>query len=258
MEFGSAGFWLSVVQIIWIDILLAGDNAVVIALACRSLPPRTRMWGIVLGTMVAIVLRILFAGTITQLLLIQGLKIAGALALLWIAVDLITPQVKEREATVQSSETLWRAVRTVAIADLVMSLDNVVAIAGVAKGSWLLIAIGVAISIPLIIGGAALITRLLDRFPILVQAGAALLGWIAGEMLITDPIIVRWLGEAVTESFKYPAAIVGAVLVLAVGAWMTRIRRRQIRARELAVAEAEARGEGEAAKVEPVRTQNPV
>lgn len=230
MDPSTPAFWIAVLQIIWIDILLAGDNAVVIAMAVRSLPDRTRWWGIVLGTGVAIALRILFAGIITQLLLIQGLKIAGALALVWIAIELVAPNVKHKEATVVPADTLWRAVRTIAIADLVMSLDNVVAIAGVARGEWMLIAFGVAISIPMIIAGAAIITKLLDRFPILVQAGAGLLGWIAGDMFITDPFLLNWMGADMARILRYPSAIVGVVLVLALGAWVTRIRRRQLRA----------------------------
>jgi YjbE family integral membrane protein len=228
-------FWVALGKIIWINILLSGDNAVVIALACRSLPRRTRFWGIVLGAGVAIGLRVLFTGLVTTLLDIQGLKIVGSAALLWIAIDLCVPNEKHKESEIEAAENLWRAVRVVAVADLVMSLDNVIAIAGAAKGSWLLISIGLSTSIPLIIAGAALITALFDRFPILIQAGAALLGWVAGEMFITDPLFVDWLGKDLAHSLEYVAAAVGAVLVLSAGAVITRARRR--RARRLAQAQ---------------------
>jgi YjbE family integral membrane protein len=221
----SPEFWVKLLQIIWIDILLAGDNAVVIAMACRALPQRTRRWGIILGALVAVLLRILFAGIITTLLGIWGLKVAGGFALIYIAVELLMPpKGGEGGANVAAAETLWRAIRTVAIADLVMSLDNVIAIAGVAKGDILLLAIGLAISIPLVIGGATLITALLDRYPILVQAGAALLGWIAGEMIVSDAAVVAWIGETLAGQIYYPAAVVGAAVVLIIGAWLKRSR----------------------------------
>jgi len=219
-------WWLRLLQIIWVDIILAGDNAVVIAMACRALPDKTRKWGIVLGALVAILLRVLFAGIITTLLAIWGLKIAGGLALIYIAVELLLPQKKHEEGnTVAASETLFRAVRTVAIADVVMSLDNVIAIAGVAQGDYVLLALGLIISIPLVIGGATLITALLDRFPLLVQAGAALLGWIAGHMIVTDVAVLAWIGPELSAQLDVPASIVGAILVLAIGAWIKRRRR---------------------------------
>jgi YjbE family integral membrane protein len=219
-------FWVALGKIIWINVLLSGDNAVVIALACRSLPPRTRTWGIVLGAGVAVLLRIIFTGIVTTLLNLQGLKIAGSLALLYIAVSLIIPNNEEGESEVEAAENLWRAVRIVAVADLVMSLDNVIAIAGAAKGSWLLIGIGLATSVPLIIAGAALITALFTRFPLLVQAGAALLGWVAGEMMASDPLVVGYLGEENVHLLEYAAAAVCAVFVLAVGAWIARRKAR--------------------------------
>lgn len=219
-------WWLRLLQIIWVDIILAGDNAVVIAMACRALPDKTRKWGILLGAMVAILLRVLFAGIITTLLAIWGLKIAGGLALIYIAVELLLPQKKHEEGnTVAASETLFRAVRTVAIADVVMSLDNVIAIAGVAQGDYVLLALGLIISIPLVIGGATLITALLDRFPLLVQAGAALLGWIAGHMIVTDVAVIAWIGPELSAQLDVPASVVGAIVVLAIGAWIKRRRR---------------------------------
>jgi YjbE family integral membrane protein len=224
MSFDQPDFWLALGKIFWINILLSGDNAVVIALACRSLPQRTRWWGIALGAGVAVLLRIIFTGVVTSLLDLQGLKIVGALALIYIAVDLMVPAKDGKESGIEAAENLLRAVRVIAIADLVMSLDNVIAIAGAAKGSWLLISIGLITSVPLIIAGAALITSLFDRFPILVQAGAALLGWVAGEMMVSDPAIVGWVGSELAHQLEYPAAAGGAVLVLAIGSWIKRRR----------------------------------
>lgn len=218
-------FWVKLLQIIWVDIILAGDNAVVIAMACRGLPDKTRKWGIILGAMVAILLRVIFAGIITTLLAIWGLKVAGGLALIYIAVELLLPQKKDHEGnTVAASDSLFRAVRTVAIADVVMSLDNVIAIAGVAQGDLVLLALGLIISIPLVIGGATLITALLDRFPVLVQAGAALLGWIAGHMVVTDAAVIYYIGAELSQRLDVPASIAGALLVLAIGWWIKRRR----------------------------------
>jgi YjbE family integral membrane protein len=222
-DFGP-DWWVRLGQIIWVDIILAGDNAVVIAMACRALPDRTRRWGIILGAMVAILLRIIFAGIITTLLAVWGLKIAGGLALIYIAVELLLPQKHASENTVAASETLFRAIRTIAIADLVMSLDNVIAIAGVARGDLVLLALGLLISIPLVIGGATIITALLDRFPVLVMAGAGLLGWIAGHMIVTDAAVIAWLGAETSEMLDLPASVIGVIIVLAIGWWIKRRR----------------------------------
>lgn len=217
-------FWVKLLQIVWVDIILAGDNAVVIAMACRALPDKTRKWGIILGALVAIVLRVIFAGIITTLLAIWGLKIAGGLALIYIAVELLLPQKHEGENAVAASDTLFRAIRTIAIADLVMSLDNVIAIAGVAQGDIVLLALGLIISIPLVIGGATLITALLDRFPILVMAGAGLLGWIAGHMLATDAAVIHFIGPEMSARLDIPFSIVGVIVVLTIGWWIKRRR----------------------------------
>lgn len=214
-------FMFSVLQIIWIDILLSGDNAVVIALACRSLPPRQRRVGIVLGAAVAVGLRIIFALMITQLLAMPFLKLVGGLLLLWIAVKLIAGE-EEEEKDIEPSETLWKAVRTIAIADAVMSLDNVVAIAAASHGNVWLFIFGLLFSIPLIVMGATLVMTLLSRFPILIWAGAVLLGWVAGHMLATDPWLVEKYGQATMKSLETPAAIAAGVFVLAVGFLMRR------------------------------------
>ena len=227
-------FWLAVGQIIWINILLSGDNAVVIALACRSLPQKQRFWGIVLGAGAAVVLRILFTVVIAQIMAMPFLKLIGGLLLLWIAIKLIVPSEEQDEDSVKASDTLWRAVWLVTLADIVMSLDNVIAIAAAAETAagrvdmanalmikTTLIVFGLATSVPLIIAGSALLMALLTRFPILVWAGAALLGWIAGEIIVKDAAVVNFLGEAVVDRIHLMSATVGAALVVVVG-WIIR------------------------------------
>lgn len=205
--------WLALLQIIWINVLLSGDNAVVIAMACRSLPEKARKWGIILGAGVAVVLRILFTGIVATLLGLPWLKLVGSLALMWIAVDLAAPS-ESGDETVEASESLWKAVGTVALADIVMSLDNVVAVAAIAKDNWYLLAFGLAISIPLIIAGSSIVMALLDRFPILVWAGAGLLGWVAGEMLLGDPAITGRISHELTENLTHIMPALGAAVVL--------------------------------------------
>jgi YjbE family integral membrane protein len=198
VEFLSPAWWVGLFQIIGIDIVLSGDNALVIALACRSLPVHQRKWGIILGAGAAILLRVVFAVGIIYLLEVPFLKFAGSLLLTWIAIKLVMPD--DRSATFTASDrpsatSLWSAVRIVMVADAVMSLDNVLAVAAAAKGSVELLIIGIAISIPLIMAGSAMMLWLLDRFPILVIAGSALLGWIAGELAVHDPIAGVWMAE---------------------------------------------------------------
>lgn len=225
-------FWLAIGQIIWINILLSGDNAVVIAMACRSLSDRQRLWGMVLGAGVAVVLRIIFTGVVTTLMNVPYLKAAGAIALLYIAIDLVKPKSHDDEGSVKAADTLFRAMMTIAVADVVMSLDNVVAIAAVAQGSWLLLIIGLGISIPMIVAGSAIIMAMLDRFPVLVWAGAALLGWIAGELFLTDVGIISQLGAETAHTYEKAAAVAGAVFVLGVGLWLNYGRRRTAVAEE--------------------------
>jgi YjbE family integral membrane protein len=206
---------LKVLGIIWINVILSGDDAVVIALACRGLPPAKRRAGMVLGAGVAVGLRIVFTVVVAALLSTPLLKVIGGCLLLWIAVKLLTGG--DEEGEVKQTDRLWSAVWTVAVADAVMSLDNVLAIAAVAKDSTFLLVLGLAISIPLIIAGAALIMALLDRVPLLVWAGAALLGWVAGEMIVSDPWLVGQLGEPLAHKADIPVAIAGAVIVLGMG-----------------------------------------
>lgn len=187
-------FWVAVGKIIWINILLSGDNALVIALACRGLKPRHRFWGMIFGAGAAVLLRIIFTGIVVTLMALPYLKLAGGLALLFIATKLVVPD-NEGEDEVESASHLWQAIQIVVVADIVMSLDNVIAVAAAAKGSVPLLILGLAVSIPLIVAGAALIMALLEKLPILVWAGAALLGWIAGEVIATDPGVHPKLNE---------------------------------------------------------------
>jgi YjbE family integral membrane protein len=187
-EMQQPAFWVAVGKIIWINVLLSGDNALVIALACRGLEPRQRLWGMILGAGVAVILRIVFTGIVATLMELPYLKLVGGLALIVIAAKLLVPE-EEDEEGVQSASHLWAAVQIVVVADIVMSLDNVIAVAAAANGSVPLLILGLAISVPLIVAGAALIMALLTRLPILVWAGAALLGWIAGDVIATDPAI---------------------------------------------------------------------
>jgi YjbE family integral membrane protein len=223
-------FWLAVLQIIWIDILLSGDNAVVIALACRKLPPKQRVWGVVLGTVVAITLRVVFAGIVTTLMQVPYLKLVGGALLLWIAIKLLGPEEDGKGNEVEAVDNLWRAIRIVAIADVVMSLDNVIAIAAVAERfqaphNYALLMFGLAVSIPLIMAGAALVMALLERFPVVVWAGAALLGWIAGEIIAKDPLFTANLDPDAAHSLAIAAATLGALFVIAFGL----VRRRWLR-----------------------------
>jgi YjbE family integral membrane protein len=227
---GLGGYGLSVLKVIGVDIVLAGDNAVVIALACRTLPPRQRGVGILLGTAAAVVMRIVFTLAVGSLLGVPVLALVGGLILFWIAVKLLLAEESSGEC-VRSGETLWDAVKTVAIADAVMSLDNVLAIAGAARGDWTLIVAGLLISIPLVVGGSTLIMALLARFPILVWGGAALLGWIAAELIVGEELLRSLVAETARtlgiglHAFEYVAGAAGALLVVVVGALIMQERR---------------------------------
>jgi len=192
MDFSSSQFWVSLLQIIWIDLLLSGDNAVVIALACRSLPEKQRKVGIWLGASAAIGLRIIFALVVSYLLGVPFLKVIGGVLLFWIAIKLAMGE-EEVHGEIAASDNLWKAVRTIAIADAVMSLDNVIAIAAASRGHPELFIFGLLLSIPLIIMGAQFLTSIITKYPILIWLGAALLGWIAAEMLIGDIAVLQWL-----------------------------------------------------------------
>jgi YjbE family integral membrane protein len=189
-------FWVALTKIIWINVLLSGDNALVIALACRGLQPRQRVWGMILGAGVAVALRILFTGIVATLMELPYLKLIGGLALIVIAAKLLVPEETD-EDSVQAAQHLWAAVRIVAVADIIMSLDNVIAVAAAANGSFVLLILSLVISVPMIVAGAALIMALLDKLPALVWLGAALLGWIAGDVIATDPAVHPFLQRLV-------------------------------------------------------------
>ncbi len=234
-EMATGTFWVAVGKIIWINILLSGDNALVIAMACRGLQPQQRLWGMVFGAGAAVVLRIIFTFIVVTLMSLPYLKLVGGLALLWIAAKLLVPE-QEDEDGVQSAAHLWAAIQIVVIADIVMSLDNVIAVAAAANGSVPLLVLGLAISIPLIVAGAALIMAVLTRLPILVWLGAALLGWIAGDVIATDPAIepkltalfsgpfgtkldsmLASINIAHGHSSEFVLAVLGVIIVLVVG-----------------------------------------
>lgn len=210
-----SSFLLQLLQIIWINILLSGDNAVVIALACRGLPPKSRKLGIIAGAGVAIVLRIIFTLLVVKLLSLPYLRIGGGLLLIWIAVKLLTDESDENN--VAEAANVWHAVRIVAIADMVMSLDNVLAIAAVANGSDLLVIIGLALSIPLIVFGAQLVIALLERFPWLVWVGAGLLGFVAGELMASEPVLLGFFDGMSGHTLELITGAVGVAVVLALG-----------------------------------------
>jgi YjbE family integral membrane protein len=221
-------FLIAVGQIIMIDIVLGGDNAVVIALACRKLPPPQRVKGILWGTAGAIVLRVILIFFALQLLAIPFLKLAGAVLLVWIGVKLLLPEHDDGHGNIAGSDRLWGAVKTVIVADLVMSVDNVIAIAGAAENAggdhtMALVIFGLLVSIPIIVWGSQLVLKLMDRYPAIVTAGAMLLGWIAGSMMITDPALIsadvvpQMPKLVVTDTLKYGAGIAGALLVLLLG-----------------------------------------
>jgi YjbE family integral membrane protein len=244
-------FWLAVGKIIWINVLLSGDNALVIAMACRGLAPRQRLWGMLIGAGIAVVLLITFTGVVATLMVLPYLKLVGGLALLWIAARLLVPEGEGDHVTAGTS--LWHAIRIVVIADIIMSLDNVIAVAAAANGQLSLLVLGLAISIPIIIAGAALIMMVLDRLPILVWLGATLLGWIAGDVIDTDPAVHPFLQrfldgriefhlDATSAIFgvaphfsvdadlvEYIASILGAIAVLVVGSIWRRRRLHHIK-----------------------------
>jgi YjbE family integral membrane protein len=224
-ELARPTFWLAAMQIMGINILLSGDNAVVIAMAVRSLPPKERFWGMVLGAGAAAILLILFTGLVATLMSLPYLKLAGGLALFWVAIKLVSPQPHDAEDTPEAIEDLWRAVRVVVVANIVMSLDNVIAVAAAAKGDYLLLGLGLAVSIPVVIAGSALFLAIIERFPIVVWGGGALLGWIAGGLLPEDPVIAEHLSESTAEMLDVVCGVIGAIIVVAVGMYLVRSRR---------------------------------
>ena len=217
--FLTPSFLLAVGQIIMIDILLGGDNAVVIALACRKLPPKQRTLGIIYGAAGAIVLRVILIAFALTLLAVPYLKLVGAILLVWIGVKLLLPEHDDAHSNINASDKLWSAVKTVIVADLVMSVDNVLAIAGAAESAGqhqlALVIFGLLVSIPIIVGGSQIVLKLMENFPIIITLGGMLLGWIAGQMAYTDPAL-KGLVPA-SKPLEYACAVAGAVVVLVLG-----------------------------------------
>jgi YjbE family integral membrane protein len=212
-------FWTALLKIIGVNIVLSGDNAVVIALAARSLPARQQKLAIFWGAGAAIVLRIILTLFAVALLALPWLKLIGSVLLLWIGTKLLVPE--EGGDDIDASDNLFVAIRTILIADLVMSLDNVIAVAAAAGGHWVLMIIGLAISIPLVIFGATLLVKVMERWPIVITIGAALIGFVAGEMAWEDIAIATWTSPY-PASMKYVAAAVCTVFVVVVGQWLAR------------------------------------
>lgn len=221
LNLADPAFWSGLVQIIIVNILLSGDNAVVIALASRSLPPKQRNFAVIGGSLGAVVLRIIFTFVIAWLMTIPYLKVLGGVLLVWIGAQMMVPEHDGEGDGIKAHSGLWAAMRTIIIADAVMSLDNVLAIAAAAKGNFPLLLIGLLISIPLVVFGSMLFLKLLDRFPVLVIAGAGLIGYIAGEVIVTDPAIEPWI-EANAHWLHVAGPVVGIAIVLAAGYWMKR------------------------------------
>jgi YjbE family integral membrane protein len=225
-QLGYTTFWFAVGQIIFINALLSGDNAIVIAMACRGLPQPQRRWGLIIGAGLAALLRIVFTILLASLLMLPYLKLIGGVGLLYISARLLVPEDPDRNQ-IEAVAHLWRAVLVIVVADIIMSFDNVLAIAAAARGDYLLLAIGLAISIPLLVVGAALIAALLDRIPVLIWLGAALLGWIAGETIATDPAVTSRLaplGDAALRQVEFAGAVAGAALAVAAGGLWQRLR----------------------------------
>ncbi len=239
----TPAFWLAVGKIIWINVLLSGDNALVIAMACRGLHGRHRLWGMIIGAGIAVVLLIAFTGIVATLMALPYLKLIGGLALLVIAAKLLVPEDEDNE--IAAGTTLWHAIRIVVIADIIMSLDNVIAVAAAANGQLVLLVLGLVISIPMIIAGAALIMFVLERFPILVWLGAMLLGWIAGDVIESDPAVQPWLLRLLDRRISLPidaksvvigvsphiigylASVLGVIIVLVAGSIWRKQKLRQ-------------------------------
>ena len=238
-------FWVALGQIIVVNILLSGDNAVVIALAARSLPAHQQKQAIIWGSVAAIIMRVILTIVAVELLKYPYLKLVGGLLLFWIAVQLLVPEDDGGDG-IESSSNVMVAIRTILVADLVMSLDNVIGVAAAAKGDNVLVMLGLATSIPLIIFGSTILLKVMDRFPVIITAGAALLGWVAGEMLITDPILVAWITANMPwMEIHLPlvggiswAQILGAALVIVAGKIMvTRAAREEAKVVDLAADE---------------------
>jgi len=231
VEIATQEFWIGLAKIIGVNVVLSGDNAVVIALAARSLPPKQQKAAVLWGSGAAVLLRILLTVFAVALLTLPWLKLVGSLLLFWIGVKLLVPEDDNQDMS--ASDNLMAAIRTILIADLVMSLDNVIAVAAAAQGSLTLLVLGLAISIPLVIFGSTLLLHLMERFPVIITAGGALIGLVAGEMLVTDPALGGWLAAAGVHfdegkpriaglSLELLCGVAGAIFVVVAGTWLAR------------------------------------
>lgn len=230
LNLADPSFWAGLIQIIIVNVLLSGDNAVVIALASRSLPARQRNIAVIGGSLGAVVLRIVFTFAIAWLMTIPFLKVLGGALLIWIGAQMMVPEDEGEGGGIKAHAGLWAAMRTIIVADAVMSLDNVLAIAAAAQGNFPLLLIGLLISIPIVVFGSMLFLKLLDRFPVLVIAGAGLIGYIAGEVMVTDPAVAPWI-DTHAHWLHLVGPMTGIAVVLAAGIWMK--RRAEARARPL-------------------------
>ena len=208
-------FWIGLFKIIWINIILSGDNAVVIALAARGLPPEQQRKAIMFGSGAAVVLRIALTVVAAKLMELPFVEIIGGLLLLWIGIGLLKGEGEQEDDGNQAKAGMMTAIRTILIADLVMSLDNVIAVAAAAKGDMLLLILGLAVSIPLVVFGSTLMIKLMERFPIIITLGAALIGWVAGETVTSDSMLHDFVQA--NHWAHYAAAAIGAVFVVFVG-----------------------------------------
>ena len=231
-QFATQVFWIGLLKIIGVNIILSGDNAVVIALAARSLPAKQQKAAVLWGSGAAVVMRIILTIFAVALLTLPWLKLVGSLLLFWIGIKLLVPE--EDEANVNASDNMVSAIKTILIADLVMSIDNVIAVAAAAQGSMTLLILGLAISIPLVVFGSTLLLHLMERWPVIITIGAGLLGFVAGEMLVTDPALKDWLAGAGVQfgedgrprvaglSLEILCGLIGAVIVVGAGTLMGR------------------------------------
>lgn len=219
----SPDFWVAVLQIVMIDIVLSGDNAVVIALACRNLSPEQRKRGIRWGVAGAVGLRVVLTALAAVVMNMPWLKLVGGLLLLWIGIKLLVPE--EEGADIEPAQHLWGAVRTIIIADFVMSLDNVIGVAGASHGNLFLLIFGLVVSIPLIVWSSQMILHLMERWPVVVVLGAGLLGWVAGTMIWSDPVVAGWLSAPPAWGGTLAAAL-SALLVVSLGKWLEHRKRR--------------------------------
>lgn len=216
-------FWGRLLEIGVLNMLLSGDNAVVIALAVRALPRRQRLLGQIGGTLGAVVLRLLFVGVISLLLRVPFLRLVGGLLLIWIAYRLVRP-VEEAEGGSRHAASFWESVWIIVVADITMSLDNVLAVAAAAHGDMVLVTLGIAMSVPIVVWGSGVLAGLMNRYPWIIWAGGGLLGYVAGDMLLEDPLVVDWLG-AVGPALEYPVPGALAVVLIGLGWWMARPKR---------------------------------